>query len=161
MRLSGPYGKLRKVYSSWYLLLNLVILLVYYVAVQRILAIQQFGFVFSTAPVWLMVSLVVSSSVLMTLAVYTILGYRKVKALGYGEATSSCATALIGGVLSGCGCQGTILYSALAVVAGSGEAFAVNTVFAEHIGLILGALTLFNIAFIVYSIDRLPGGRRR
>jgi hypothetical protein len=159
MSLPGVYRKVRNVYTSWYLLLNLVILLIYYVAVQRIVAIQQFGFIFSTAPVWLTISLVVSSSILMTLAVYTVLGSRKGKGLGYQEATSSCATAVIGGVLSGCGCQGTIFYSALAVVAGSGEAFAVNTVFAEHIGLILAALTVFNIAFIVYSISRLPGGR--
>jgi hypothetical protein len=159
MSLSGLWRKLRSIYGTEYLLLNLVILLVYYIVVQKILALQQFGFAIVTAPVWLMLSLVVSSSVLMTLAIHTVLVSRKGRALGYGEATSSCATAVVGGVLSGCGCQGTILYSALAVFAGSGEAFAVNTIFAEHIGLVLGALTIFNIVFIVYSFNRLPGGR--
>ncbi len=158
---AGLWGKLRGVYSGWYLLLNLAVVLAYYVAVQRILALQQFGIAFSAAPAWLVISLVASSSVLMTIAVYTILNARKGKAMGYGEAAGSGATALLGGVLSGCGCQGALLYSALAVVAGSGEAFAINTVFAEHIGLVLGALAIFNIAFIVYSLGRLPGGRAR
>ena len=162
MSKAGLYSKLRTVYSGWFLLLNLVILLVYYVAVEEIRAFQQFGMSFSTAPAYLMISLVVSSSVLMTIAVYTILQSRKGKRpLGYGGAVSSCATTLVGGFVSGCGCQGALLYSGMAIVAGSGGAYAANALFSEHIGLILAALTIFNIAFIVYSLGRLPGGRAR
>ncbi len=157
---SGLYKKLRRVYSSWYLLLNLVILLVYYLVVQKLLAIQQFGIAFVAAPAYLVILLVVSSSVLMTIAVYTIASSRK-KTVGIEEAASSGVTAVLGGIMSGCGCQGAILYSALAAVAGGGEAFAINTVFAEHIALILGALVIFNIALVVYSLGRLPGGRAR
>ena len=157
----GLFGKLRKVYGSWYILLNLVILLVYYVAIQRILGLQQFGLVFSVAPVYLVVLLVLSSSILMTIAIYAIVESRKGKAVGYEGAATSCATTVVAGIFSGCGCQGAILYSALAVVAGSGEAFAINTIFAEHIGLILAALTIFNIAFVVYSLGRLPAGGRK
>ena len=153
------YRNLRRVYSLGYILLNLVIILVYYVAVQKLLAIQQFGIAFSTAPASLIISLVLTSSVLMTIAIHTILESRKVKALGYEGAASSCATAVVGGIMSGCGCQGAIMYSALAIVFGSGEAYAINTVFSEHIGLILAALTIFNIVFIVYSLGRVPGGR--
>ena len=51
------------------------------------------------------------------------------------------------------------MYSALAIVLGSGEAYAVNTVFSEHIGLILAALAIFNIAMIVYSLGRVPTRR--
>jgi hypothetical protein len=155
------YGRLRKIYSMPYILLNLVILLVYYVVVEKIVALQQFGLIFITAPAYLIILLVVSSSILMTIAAYTIVQSRKAKNLGYGGAVGSCATAVVGGVMSGCGCQGAILYSALAIVAGSGEAFSINTVFSEHIGLILGALVIFNIAFIVYSLGRFDRGRRR
>lgn len=95
----------------------------------------------------------------MTIAVHSILESRKGRVLGYEEAATSCATAVVGGIMSGCGCQGAILYSALALALGSGEAYAVNTVFSEHIGLILAALAIFNIALIVYSLGRLPGGR--
>lgn len=153
------YQNLRKVYSLGYLLLNLIIILIYYEAIERILALQQFGLAFSTAPASLIITLVLSSSVLMTIAIYTILESRKRKGLGYEEAASSCVTAVVGGVMSGCGCQGAIMYSVLAIAFGSGEAYAINTVFSEHIGLILAALTIFNIVFIVYSLGRIPGGR--
>ena len=53
MSRAGFYRKLRNIYSGWYLLFNLAVLLVYYVAVQRLLAIQQFGVVFSAAPAYL------------------------------------------------------------------------------------------------------------
>jgi len=158
---AGLYRKLRGVYSGWYLLLNLTILLAYYVIIERLLAIQQFGVVFSAAPAYLVVLLAVSSSVLMTVAVYTVMRTRKGRALGYEEGAASGVTALLGGIMSGCGCQGAFLYSGLTILVGSGEAFAVNTVFAEHIGIVLGALTIFNIAFIVYSLGRLPGGRAK
>lgn len=153
------YKNLRKVYSLRYILLNLIIILVYYLAVEKILSIQQFGVVFFTAPASLIISLVVTSSVLLTIAVYTILESRKAKKIGYEEAASSCATAVVGGIMSGCGCQGAILYSALAIIFGSGEAYAINTVFSEHIGLILAALTIFNIVLIAYSLGRVSAGR--
>ncbi len=155
------YRAIRSVYDTRYILLNLVILLVYYVAVQKLLSIQQFGIAFVTAPVYLVVALVLSSSVLMTIAVHTILESRKARMLGYEEAASSCVTAVVGGIMSGCGCQGAIMYSVLALAMGSGEAYAVNTVFSEHIGLILAALTIINIALVVYSLNRLPRGRVR
>jgi hypothetical protein len=153
------YKNLRKVYGLKYVLLNLIVILVYYLAVEKLLSIQQFGVVFFTAPASLVISLVVTSSVLLTIAIYTILESRKAKKLGYEGAASSCATAVVGGIMSGCGCQGAIMYSVLAIVFGSGEAYAINTVFSEHIGLILAVLTIFNIVFIVYSLGRIPGGR--
>ncbi len=153
------FRALGSVYSSKYILLNLLILLAYYLAVEKLLSIQEFGVAFSTAPAYLVTSLVLTSSVLLTVAVYTILESRKARAVGMEEAGASCATAVIGGIMSGCGCQGAIMYSALAIVLGSGEAYAVNTVFSEHIGLILAALAIFNIAMIVYSLGRVPTRR--
>ncbi len=155
------YGRIRSVYDARYLLLNLVVLLAYYLVIEKLLAIQQFGIAFSAAPAYLVIALAVTSSVLMTIAVYTILESRRARGLGAEEAVGSCATALVGGVLSGCGCQGAIAYSALAIVLGGGEAYAMNTILTEHIALILAALTIFNIAFIVYSLGRLPGGRAK
>ncbi|MDE1865269.1 MAG: hypothetical protein KGH94_01355 [Candidatus Micrarchaeota archaeon] len=158
MRL-GILGSLRSVYSSGYIVLNLLIILAYYLVVEKLLSIQQFGVVFSTAPEYLILSLVLTSSMLLTIGVHTIFESRKVRGLGYEDAGVSCATAVIGGIMSGCGCQGAILYSGLTIILGSGEAYAVNTVFSEHIGLILAALTIFNIVLIVYSLGKVPGNR--
>ncbi len=152
---------LKSVYSLPYILLNLLILLAYYLLVEKLLSIQSFGIPIATAPVYLILSLALTSSVLMTVAIHSIIQSRKTKKLGYEDAASSCATAVVGGIMSGCGCQGAILYSALAVLFGSGQAFAINTVFSEHIGIILAALSIFNIALIVYSLGRVPRGRRR
>lgn len=156
------YRSLRTVYGkSAYMALNLLILLAYYEIVERILAIQQFGIVIATAPVSLILSLVLTSSILLTIAIYTIVESRKGRRAGYRAAGSSCAVTVLGGVMSGCGCQGAILYSALAIVVGSGEAYAINTIFTEHIALVLAALTIFNITFIVYSLSRVQGGRAK
>lgn len=155
------FRALKSVYSLKYLLLNLIILLVYYLLVEKLLSIQSFGIPIATAPVYLILALSLTSSVLMTVAIHSIVQSRKSKKLGYEDAASSCATAVVGGIMSGCGCQGAILYSALALLFGSGEAYAINTVFSEHIGIILAALSIFNIALIVYSLSRLPGGRSK
>ena len=80
------FRALGSVYSSKYILLNLLILLAYYLAVEKLLSIQEFGVAFSTAPADLVTSLVLTSSVLLTVAVYTILESRKARAVGMEEA---------------------------------------------------------------------------
>jgi hypothetical protein len=94
---------------------------------------------------YLIISLVLTSSVLLTIAVIHDPGVRKARAARVWRRQ---------GKLRHSGDRrdnvrlrvpGRDLYSALALVLGGGEAYAVNTVFSEHIGMILAALTIFNI----------------
>lgn len=156
-RISGIYNSMRRIYTLRYLALNVAIAAAYYLIIRYILAVQEFGISLSTVPIYLLYLLAFTSSALMTVAVYILIN-GTTRANSYTGSASSAATALAGGVLGGCGCHAAIMYAALAVFLGSGEAVSINTALANNVGALFGALCIINLALFVYYLDNISRG---
>ena len=153
------YEKIRDIYSLRYILLNVLIAAVYYKLISIIIAAQQFGVVLYSVPIALVYLLVATTSMLMTIAIHTLLNSRRNRQ--YHCAVSSAATTFLGGVIGGCGCQAAFLSSALAIVLGTGEATLLNTIVAEHLVVIFAAMALVNIVLIVRSLNNISDQKVR
>lgn len=149
---------LRNIYTIKYIMLNIAIAIVYYLVIQYLLSIQQKGILITTVPLYLIYALTVSSSIAFTIAIYSVSNTRKNSAK-YSASSISAATTVIGGILSGCGCQAAILFNVLAISVGTGEATLINTIATENSIFIFIAMIIINLFVIVYYLDKLskPG----
>lgn len=154
MKRGSIYQTLRSVYTPKYLLVNLVLVAVYYELIRMLIAAQQFGLVFYAIPSYLIWILTITSSVLMTVAVYSILETRAWKPR-YRGAVPSTVTAIAGGVFGACGCQGAVLYSVFALVFGSGEAVFLTTTLAQHVFVVFIGMSCINLLLIGHYFDAL------
>ncbi len=149
---------LKRIYKPKYLALNAAVFGLYYLIVKYLLSIQQKGIPISSVPVYLVYALVASSSIALTIAVYSIFNTRRNSARITASSVSA-ATTLAGGVIAGCSCQAAILFNVLAISVGSGEAFALNTLISENAPYIFGAMTLINLLLVVYYVQKISTGR--
>lgn len=165
MNLAGFARAIRKVYTLKYVVLNLVMLIIYYKIIELIIAAQQFGIDFYVVPISLIYLLAITSSILMTIGIYAMINSKS--GSKYGGPVPGTATAIFGGIIGGCGCQGAAFYSILALAVGGGEATLLNTVVAEHISLVFVAMALVNLVLAAYYLNRISGnlsegkGRRK
>lgn len=151
---------IKGIYRPKYVLLNIAIAVAYYYMIKYLLSIQQNGIPITSVPVYLIYLLVAGSSILLTIAVYSISNTRRNNAK-ISATSASVVTALAGGVISGCGCQAAILFNILALSIGGGEATLINTVVGEHAFLIFSAMIIINFFVIGYYLQKLskPGCR--
>jgi hypothetical protein len=144
----------KKIYRPKYIVLNIAIAVAYYYLIEYLLSIQQRGIPITSVPLYLIYALVATTSVSLTIAVYSISNTRRNEAKVSATATSV-ITAFIGGIISGCSCQAAILFSVLEVSVGAGEATLVNTVVGENAPLIFGAMIIINLFVIGYYLNKL------
>jgi hypothetical protein len=157
-RISKIVGLLHRIYNLKYIAFNLLVFIVYYTTITYLLKIQEQGIAFTAVPVAYIYALSFVSSILMTLAVYSVFSSRNNNAK-YNATTGSAVTAVAGGLVAGCGCQGTIMYGAFAVVLGSGYATLLNNTIADHVNLVFSALIAINIVILSYYLVRLSSPR--
>ena len=148
------YESLKRIYKPKYIAANAIIAVLYYFVIKTLLSIQQRGIPLSTAPVYLIYLLAITSSVTLTIAIYSIGNTRRNNAK-VSASTVSSVTALLGGVVAGCSCQAAIMAGALALVVNSGEALYITSVVAGQAALIFTAMILINIFVAAYYVNRL------
>lgn len=148
------YRQLKEIYKLRYLLLNLVLAFLYYLLITAILAVQAQGLPFTPVPLYLIYILSITSSVLLTIAVYSIFNTTR-NAARFSATAAGTITALAGSIVAGCGCSGAILFSLMAVFLSSSQAFLINTIATENASLLLYIMIIINLSVIIYYIRKL------
>lgn len=146
--LLGIYGQPK------YVLLNIAIAVAYYYLYTTILSYQDFGVALFLLPQYLLYALVATSSVLLTLAIYSVRNTRNNLAKGSSSAIGTATTA-IGSVVAGCGCAGSFILGLGAVGITTTDAIALqNFVSANQFALTLSLIAI-NVVVLVYYIEKL------
>ncbi|MGC8669764.1 MAG: hypothetical protein ACP5TL_01260 [Candidatus Micrarchaeia archaeon] len=144
---------LKEVYSPRYLVLNLTLAIAYFFLIKLLIAIQTKTQFFSAIPQYMIALLSISSSITLTVAIYSIIKAQKNKAK-YTATTASIASIVIGSLVGGCGCQVSILASLLGIFASS-SVFAINVIIAENSYYIITIIILINIFVYIYYMSKL------
>jgi hypothetical protein len=148
------FKTIRAIYSIKYLLVNAFVAVAYYYLISYLLSIQQNGIPITAVPVLLIYLLAITSSVTLTIGIYSIRNTRRNEAK-FSATSVSAITTFFGGIVSGCGCQAAILFNLLAIGFGTGEATLVNTIATENVAPIFGALIIINLFVIGYYLNKL------
>ena len=99
-----PVRTLASIYRPRYVVLNIAAFVVYYYAYLELIAYQNLGVFLSNVSEGLLYALVLTSSMLLTIAVYSIRNTRNNRASVSATTLGTVAT-LFGGVIGGCGCS--------------------------------------------------------
>ena len=102
------YKKLMGIYKPRYVLLNVIVAISYY-AVFQFLLHYGIAFAFTNVPLYLMYALVITSSVLFTVAIYSLMHNYRSKRLGALNVGIGTAMPVAGSFVAGCGCHGLAL----------------------------------------------------
>jgi hypothetical protein len=144
---------IKRIYTPKYAALSLALGVAYYAAFWYLAYIQGGNAVMLYVPLYLIFLLVASSSMLTTVAVYSIRNTRENNAKISGTATSA-STLLVGSGL--CGCTTTLLPTlALAVGAGTPAVYALSSFLKNYNIEILSALVILNMIVLAYYINKL------
>jgi len=150
----NPIRYLKEIYRPKYILLNIVAAIAYYLLISYILSVQQQGIPITSVSVYLIYVLAITSSVSLTIGIYSI--WNTARNIAKASATAiGTLTAIAGSIFAGCGCQAAILFSILTVSLGIGEARLINTAATENAGYIFLALIIINLFVIVYYLNKL------
>ncbi|EQD57942.1 conserved hypothetical protein, membrane [mine drainage metagenome] len=148
---------LKKIYSKpVYIAVNTAAAIAYYSLYTYLLSIQTHGVLVDIGlPPWYLVYLlVITSSVLLTIAVFSVKNSRNNQAALSASFTGS-ATAAFGGVLGGCGCTSPLLFGILAPI-GLGSQYAIfDTFFVEYQVWLFAVFILINVGLAAYYLNRL------
>jgi predicted Co/Zn/Cd cation transporter (cation efflux family) len=149
-------GTLRDIYRPRYMLFNVAAAVAYYLAIAYLNAIQNSGVsLFLGIPVIEVYALAITSSVMLTVSIYSIRNTirNSVKVSG---STLSVATAAVGGLFCGCGCAASFLFTGLVGIGfGAASVFAVTDTISiykvDFIALLIG----INLFATIYYLNRL------
>ncbi len=154
-----PWATIKRVYTPKYAALSLALCVAYYAAFWYLAYIQGGNAVMLYIPIYLVLALVASSSMLTTVAVYSIRNTRKNNAKLSGTATSA-STLLLGSGL--CGCTTTLLPTlAFAVGAGTPAVYALTSFLRNYNVEIISALIILNAMVLAYYLNKLSSPKCR
>ena len=148
---------LKRIYGNpVYIAVNIAAALVYYALYSYILSIQTHGIAvdINLPPSYLVYLLVITSSVLLTIAVFSIRGSRNNQAKISASVTGS-LTAAFGGVLGGCGCTPQLLFSILATLGLGSQFVSFDMFFITYQVELFTAFILINIGLAAYYLNKL------
>lgn len=148
-------GLVTQIYKPKYILLNVVIALVYYFVLAYLIKYQNYGvLLFLNVPIYLIYALILTTSILLTISIYSIRNTIRNNAKVSGTALSTITT--VGeGIVMGCGCSASLLYNLTVFGLSASETFAISdaiTYFAFEITLVLIAI---NIIATIYYLNKL------
>ncbi len=153
------YDTLRKIYRPKYIGLTIALGIVYSIAFWYLSYIQGGNAVMLYVPIYLILALVASSSILTTVAVYSIRNTRKNNAKISGTAASA-STLLLGSGL--CGCTTTLLpTAALAVGIGTPTVYMLASFLKNYSIEIVSLLIVINVVVLVYYLNKLSSPKYR
>ncbi len=138
-----------------YVALNVAFVAVYYYLFKYLVLLQNRGiFIVLGAPLYLIYAVVITSSILMTVAIYAVFS-RRSPYHAYGGVLGS-ASAVVAGIISGCGCTAPLLLGSFTLVVGISEATYLNNFLSDNTFAILLFFLIFNLFMIVYYLYRMP-----
>lgn len=156
-KLTKFYQMLKLIYKPRYIALNLLLAIVYY-AIFLYLAYVQGGNAVMTSNWPLAFALIITSSIVMTIAVYSMKNRisRNAKISG---SVGSVSTIVLGTGL--CGCATTFLPT-IATVIGVGTAgvFGLSRFLSDYSVGIFSAMIMLNLLIAVYYINKLSGRKQ-
>ena len=148
------YGLIKEIYRPRYLGLNAILSILYYIAINEFVLIQQNGVEFTLVNPYLIPPLAVASATTLTIAIYSINRTRRNKAKITGS-TLSIFSIISGGIIAGCGCQVPILFNILLIFLSFTDAVSVYAIFSSNVNNITGFLVIINLFVIVYYLNKL------
>jgi hypothetical protein len=160
------YTSLRSIYSPGYIVLNLIFVFVYYLVFTFIIRAQDYGILLLNVPQYLVWILVISSSILFTIAVYSIRNTVRNQAK-FSASTLGAVTTVAGGVVNGCGCSAPIIFSLSAIGLSSSQLIGLDDFLSQYSLALVGILVIINLVVILYYLNKLSNpsckiaGRKR
>ncbi len=152
----SAYNTLLSIYKSpKYLFLNIAAFIIYYYLYTFIISLQQYGAVIVLIPLYLLYLLVLTSSVTLTIGIYSIGNTRnneaKYEATGVGT-----LTALVGAVIGGCNCEAPAIFglATIGLLSTTGTIALINFISANQIPL-YWALIVINLFVAIYYLNKL------
>ncbi len=152
---SRVYHTLRGIYSNpTYVAANIIALVVYYFVFVYLIKIQEEGVFLVTIPPYLIYLLVITSSIVFTIGIYSIRNTRRnqAKELSTGVGT---ATALVGGVIGGCGCVEPLLLNLSIFGLNTSQTFALLDFVSGAQIWILWLMIVINSFVALYYLNKL------
>ena len=147
------YYTLRKIYKPKYIVLTIFLGIFYAAAFWYLAYIQGGNSVMLVVPIYLIFLLIASSSILTTIAIYSIKNTRRNNAKIFGTATSG-GTILLGSGL--CGCTTTFLPTIAFFVGASTPTVFVLTSFLKNYSVeVISVSIAINVIFIAYYLNKL------
>jgi uncharacterized membrane protein len=147
-------SQLIAVYKPRYIILNVAFAALYYIIFTALLSFQQQGMTAVFFPYYFIYILVITSSIVLTIAVYSIKNTRNNSAK-VSATTAGTVTTLAGTVISGCGCSASVLFGLAAVGVSSSQIFAINDFLTANQPLLLSAMIAINLFVIIYYLNKL------
>lgn len=159
MYLTKSISVIKSVYKPRYVALNILLAVAYYLGFLYLSYVQGGNAIMTNLPAYAIFFLIATSSILMTVSIYSVLNATK------GKPKASSSAASIGTVVIGsglCGCTTTLIPSvALAVGAGMPVAFALSSLIKNYSPEIISALIMANVLVIAYTINKLSKSKKR
>ncbi len=146
---------LKSIYKPKYILLNLVVFAVYYLLIRSIVVAQEKVFLIVNPFLYYMIyPLAITSSILLTIAVYSIGNTRRNMAKVTASGLSA-VTALLGSVIVSCGCAVPILFSLAAIGISSADIIYLNDFFSAYSVELVLIFIFLNLFLTIYYLNKL------
>ncbi len=157
--IARAYGSLKLVYKPKYVAINIIAAVVYYLVLTVLIRYQNYGILIITAPAFLIYALVISSSMMFTIGVFSAATSIR-KAPGASASTFGTAVALFSGIIIGCGCSAPILYSITVFGLSIAEVSVIGAFIAKYSVAIISAIIAINVLIVLYYSLRISPKRR-
>ncbi len=150
----GIIEAIREIYKPFYIAINLILFVAFYFLFNYLIGLQQYGLPSIIVPSYLIYALVATSSILITIAAYSIRNaVRQSSKVSTGALGT--ATAIIGAIVGGCGCAAPFLFGL--------TTFGISSVFVVGLDNFLSAsavpifalMIAINLFAIVYNTKKL------
>ena len=150
---SNIFKSLKAIYTPAMFLLNFAVAVVYLLLFMLVLK-SQGPVAITTAPVYLIYLLVITSSMLITASVYSLLRKTANGKMLMADGVGTIMT-FLGGVISGCNCSAPLLFELVVVGLSSSEVVALDNFIAAYQGWILAAMIAVNLLLLAQMLNRI------
>lgn len=153
----GIRNILRSIYTKpAYIAVNAAAAAIYYYLYEYILSIQTHGVVVNVdlPPAYLVYLLVITSSMLLTIAVFSIRNSRNNQAK-FSTSVAGSFTAVFGGVIGGCGCTSPLLFGILTPLGLGSQFVSFDLFFINYQAELFAAFIMINVGLAAYYMNKL------
>ncbi|MCL4372313.1 hypothetical protein M1373_03275 [Candidatus Marsarchaeota archaeon] len=141
---------LRRIYKPRYIALNVVVFALYYVIMQNIILLNSHIVLFNgVISEYAFYALAVTSSMLITIAIYGIANSR-IKRASVPAPIFGSITAFAGSAAVSCGCSFSLIFNLAVIGLSSSELISLNTFIAAYETPILLLAVFINFVLIIY-----------
>ena len=149
------YHTLKEIYvKPKYIALNALAAIFYYYLFGYLISIQQSGIFLVLLPTYLVYLLVITSSIALTIGIFSIRNTRNNEAKEVSTGIGA-ATAVVGGLIGGCGCEEPLILGLTAFGLSTSDAFALlNFISAYQIPL-FSLMIVINLFVVIYYLNKL------